>query len=164
MTTKRWKGEKLQRRDRQVAPLFRRVEIKTGAALYRLQGFKSVDTWKSCTRMTSALTSQEQQTARVYFQREGRGEKLLKVVSSKALSDVRPNYTLFLTTTQFYSRTLAWLPWLVHGHLSLIFPCPPPPPPPPPHCPTSSCPCPWKGHSPEEEEVKKGNVRLFFLV
>ena len=86
--------------------------------------------------MTSALTSQEQQTARVYFQREGRGEKLLKVVSSKALSDVRPNYTLFLTTTQFYSRTLAWLPWLVHGHLSLIFPCPPAPlPPPPPHTP-----------------------------
>ena len=104
---------------------------KSGAASYRLLSFKSVDTWKSCTRMTSALTSQEQQTARVYFQREGRGEKLLKVVSSKALSDVRPNYTLFLTTTQFYSRTLTWLLWLVHGHLSLIFPCPPPPPPTP---------------------------------
>ena len=29
------------------------------------------------------------------------GEKLLKVVSSKALSGVRPNYALFLTTTQF---------------------------------------------------------------
>ena len=93
--------------------------------------FKSVDTWKSCTRMTSALTSREQQTAGVYFQRKGRGEKLLKVVSSKALPDVRPNYSLFLTTTQFYSRTLAWLPWLVQGHLSWIFPCPPPPPPPP---------------------------------
>ena len=90
--------------------------------------FKSVDTWKSCTRMTSALTSREQQTAGVYFQRKGRGEKLLKVVSSKALPDVRPNYSLFLTTTQFYSRTLAWLPWLVQGHLSWIFPCPPLPP------------------------------------
>ena len=62
-------------------------------------------------------------TTRVYFQREGRGEKLLKVVSSKALSDVRASYTLFLTTTQFYSRTLAWLPWLFQGHLSLIFHC-----------------------------------------
>ena len=142
------------------------VEIKSGAASYRLQGFKSFDTWKSGTGMTSgmtsALTSKEQQTTRVYFQREGRGEKLLKVVSSKALSDVRASYTLFLTTTQFYSRTLAWLPWLVQGHLSLIFPCPRHPP--PLYFPTSSCPCPWKGHSLKEEEVKKGNVRLFFLV
>ena len=115
--------------------------------------------------MTSALTSQEQQTARVYFQREGRGEKLLKVVSSKALSDVRPNYTLFLNTTQFYSRTLAWLPWLVHGHSSLIFPCPPPPPPPPPHCPTSSCPCPWIGKDihRKKRKLKKETRACFSL-
>lgn len=97
--------------------------------------------------MTSALTSQETTNCKSIL-------KLLKVVSSKALSDVRANYTLFLTTTQFYSRTVAWLPWLVQGHLSLIFPCPPP------YSPTSSCPCPWKGHSLEEEEVKKGNVVL----
>ena len=61
------------------------------------------------------LTSQEQQTTS-----NGNKWKILKVVSSKAQSDVRPNYALFLTTTQFYSKNLAWLPWLVQGHLSLI--------------------------------------------
>ena len=134
VTTKQWKGEKLQRRDRQVAPLFRSVEIKSGDASYQLQSFIKVLRYL---KILSRNDVRFDVTGKTNCKSElptGPGEKFLKVVSSKALSDVRPNYTLFLTTTQFDSRTLAWLPWLVQVHLSLIFPCPPDPHPTPlPH-------------------------------
>ena len=58
VTTKGWKGEKLQCRDRQVAPLFRSVEMKDGAKFAPTIFAHHVKRNRNDVR----LTSQEQQT------------------------------------------------------------------------------------------------------